>query len=703
MAFEDLKQTLAQYLDEDALLSIEKAYELAKKAHGTQTRFSGEPYITHPVAVAQILADMRMDPESIMAALMHDVIEDTEVTKEDLSKQFGPHVADLVDGVTKLAQISFESRVVAQAENFRKMLLAMVKDIRVIIIKLADRLHNMRTIGALPPAKRHRIAHETLEIYAPIANRIGMHAVYIELEDLCFAALNPLRYALLKKAVVKARGHRKQMVTHIQEAIKECLLRATFTDFKVIGRQKHIYSIYKKMRQKHLSFNDIMDVYAFRIIVATEDDCYRCLGLVHHLYKPVPGRFKDYIAIPKNNSYQSLHTTLFGPHGVPIEVQIRTKQMNKIAQSGIAAHWRYKSPGSQFDKVQMRTRAWLMNLLEIQQETGSSLEFIENVKIDLFPDAVYVFTPKGKIIELPAKSTPVDFAYAVHTDVGNHCIASRVNRHLVPLSTPLSNGQTIEIITDAKTHPNPTWLNFVVSGKARSSIRSYIKDQKQDEMVAFGERLIEAALGQLSISLEELPAESLENFLATLELSSMNEVYESIGRGERNSLLVARQLAQTLDEKYKTSASITSQVLSIKGTEGVLIKFAKCCWPIPGDPIVGILLPDEGMMVHYEACKKIASARKKDNLIRVEWETNSQHEYEARLDVELENRRGVLAELSVAIASTDADIDRIHSDNIDGRFACITFIVGVHDRTHLAHIIRNLRKVNKVLKITRVH
>jgi RelA/SpoT family (p)ppGpp synthetase len=703
LAFNDLKQSLAQYLDVDAIASVEAAYELAAKAHETQTRFSGEPYITHPIAVAQILSEMRMDPESIMAALLHDVVEDTDVTHADLVRLFGDHVADLVDGVTKLAQISYEDRLTAQAENFRKMLLAMVKDIRVIIIKLADRLHNMRTIGALPPEKRHRIAHETLEIYAPIANRLGMHHFYIELEDLCFAALNPMRYTLLKKAVRKARGNRKEIVANIKDTFEDCLSRANVTDFKIHGRQKHIYSIYKKMRQKHLSFNDIMDVYAFRIVLPSIDDCYRSLGLVHHLYKPVPGRFKDYIAIPKANSYQSLHTTLFGPHGVPIEVQLRTKQMNEVALSGIAAHWRYKSPESHFDKVHSRTRAWLLHLLEMQQETGSPLEFIENVKIDLFPDSVYVFTPKGKIIELPAKSTPVDFAYIVHTDIGNHCIAARIDRHLAPLSTPLNNGQTIEILTDASANPDPAWLNFVISGKARSSIRSFLKDQKQSDMIIFGHRLLSAALGDLSIALDMLPTQAVQHFLDATELATLQDLYESIGRGERNSLLVARQLAQTLDEKYKNSAVPTHQILSIKGTEGVLVKFATCCWPIPGDPIMGVLLPDEGMMIHNEACKKIATPRYKNNLIRIEWEKELDHDYEARLDVELKNQRGVLAELSTAIARTGADVVRIHSDDIDNHYARITIIVAVHDRVHLARIMRNLRKVKAVSKITRVH
>ncbi|MGA2655160.1 MAG: bifunctional (p)ppGpp synthetase/guanosine-3',5'-bis(diphosphate) 3'-pyrophosphohydrolase, partial [Gammaproteobacteria bacterium] len=696
MAFNDLKQSLAHYLDDNAIASIEDAYQLAAIAHEKQTRFSGEPYITHPVAVAQILANMRMDKESVMAALLHDVIEDTGITKEEIVQRFGNNVAELVDGVTKLAQISYEDKIIAQAENFRKMLLAMVKDIRVIIIKLADRLHNMRTIGALPPEKRHRIAHETLDIYAPIANRLGMHEFYIELEDLCFAALNPMRYALLKKAVRKARGHRKEMMARVQDTFNECLLRAGFTDFKIYGRQKHIYSIYKKMRQKHLSFNDIMDVYAFRIVVPTIDDCYRSLGFVHHLYKPVPGRIKDYIAIPKANSYQSLHTTLFGPSGVPIEVQIRTKQMNKVAQSGISAHWRYKTPEGHFDKVHMRTRAWLQHLLDIQQETGSSLEFIENVKIDLFPDSVYVFTPKGKIIELPAKSTSVDFAYAVHTDIGNHCVSARINRQLAPLSTPLHNGQTVEILTDDKAQPDPTWLNFVASGKARSSIRNFIKDQKQSEMLILGERLLNAALKQLSPQAFHLTPENLHEFLHHAHLNSVQDLYESIGRGERNSLLVARQLV-------KQPVTDEAQILAIKGTEGVSVQLAKCCWPIPGDHIMGLLLPDEGMIIHNEACKKITGARFKDHLIRLEWEDNLDRDYEARLDVELENQRGVLADLSIAIAKTGADVIRIQSDNIDSRFAHIIIIVGVHDRDHLARIMRNLRKIKAVLKITRVN
>ncbi len=702
MAFNDLKSTLNQYLTADTIKQIEAAYQVAQAAHINQKRYSGEPYITHPVAVAHILAQMRMDPESIMGALLHDVIEDTTLTKEDLCAAFGPNVAELVDGVSKLARLPFEDRAVAQAENFRKMLLAMVQDIRVVIIKLADRLHNMRTLGVLPPEKKRRIARETLEIYAPIANRLGMHHFYVELEDLGFAALNPLRYALLKRAVQRARLNRKEMVKAVEEAIAKVLHEAKVEQLHIESRQKHIYSIYKKMRKKHLSFNDIMDVYAFRIVVPTVDECYRSLGIIHRLYKPVPGRFKDYIAIPKTNSYQSLHTTLFGPQGIPIEVQLRTFEMHKVAESGIAAHWLYKSPDGSFDKVQARTRAWLQTLLEIQHETGSSLEFIENVKIDLFPDEVYVFTPKGDIMELPARSTPVDFAYAVHTDMGNHCVAARVNRHLAPLSTPLNNGQTVEIIMDMKAHPNSAWLDFVKSGKARSSIRNYLKEQKQSEMIALGERLLHAALDSLFTS-HDLSPEIADKFLQTVGLASLPELYESIGRGERNNLIVARALVHVFDAQAPYLEEKRESTLSIKGTEGVLIKFARCCWPIPGDPIVGVLLPDEGLIIHAELCKKITDPRTRSHLIRVQWEKDVAGEYLARLDVELKNERGVLAQLSYAIASTGADIERIHSDNIDISYASITLIIGVRDRVHLAQIVRNLRRIKAVLKITRVH
>jgi GTP diphosphokinase / guanosine-3',5'-bis(diphosphate) 3'-diphosphatase len=695
LSFNELKHTAAQYLDPDSIQKIEAAYQLAAKAHHDQKRFTGEPYITHPVAVAQILANMRMDPESIMAALLHDVIEDTAVTKEDLINAFGVNVATLVDGVSKLARISFEDSQVAQAENFRKMLLAMVQDLRVIIIKLADRLHNMRTITSLPVQKKRRIAHETLEIYAPIANRLGMHHFYIELEDLCFSALNPMRHYLLKKAVHKAHGHRKEIIHTIEEAITQTLTEGKVLDFALESRQKHLYSIYKKMRKKHLSFNDMMDIYAVRIIVPTIDECYRTLGLVHRLYKPVPGRFKDYIAIPKANSYQSLHTTLFGPYGMPVEVQIRTQQMHKIAESGIAAHWLYKTPDGSFDKVQARTRTWLLNLLELQQVTGSSLEFLENVKIDLFPDEVYVFTPKGDIMELPAKSTALDFAYAVHTAIGNHCVAARINRHLAPLSTPLLNGQTVEIIIDENTQPNPAWLNFVKSGKARSSIRSFLKDQKQSEMIALGQRLLQLALENMSIEKLSL-TKMMQTFLNSANLSSEQDLYESIGRGERDSFLVAQQLVQT-------PIQTKNQALSIKGTEGVSIKFAKCCWPIPGDPILGVLLPEEGLVIHTQTCKALAKIRARVQTVRVEWAIDPSGEYEARLDIELKNKRGALAELSSAIASTGADIVRIQSDHIDHHYAGITFILAVTDRDHLAQIMRNLRRIKAILKINRVH
>lgn len=700
MTIDDLKQTAAQYLDPDAIKTIEAAYQLAASAHAQQTRFSGEPYITHPVAVANILAQMRMDPESIMAALLHDVIEDTPVTKEELAQAFGTSVAELVDGVSKLAQIPFEDRAVAQAENFRKMLLAMVQDIRVIIVKLADRLHNMRTIGALPSEKRHRIARETLEIYVPIAHRLGMHHFYTELEDLSFAALNPMRQYLLRKAVGKAYLHRKEMNHTIEMAIAANFMQGNLNEFTIESRQKHLYSIYKKMRQKHLSFNEIMDVYAFRIILPSVDECYRALGLIHQLYKPVPGRFKDFIAIPKINSYQSLHTTLFGPQGVPIEVQLRTTEMHKIAQYGILTHWLYKSPDGSFDKVQKRTRAWLLNLLEIQQETDSSLEFIENVKTDLFPDAVYVFTPKGDIIELPAHATPVDFAYAVHTAIGNHCVSVRINRRLAPLSTPLLNGQTVEVLVDAQAKPNPAWLHFVVSGKARSSIRSFLQDQKQTAMIALGRRFLEMALGNLTLSPS---VQTMQLFLQQLDLASEAELYESIGRGDRDSLLVAKQIAQLMNAQHQTSTNVLAKPLSIKGTEGVSLQFAKCCWPIPGDPIIGFLVPDEGLVVHTESCKQMTERSHKLAMIRMQWEADPMGEYSARLDVELKNQRGILAHLSSAIASTGADLASLYSETIDSHYARIVFIVLVHDRVHLAQVMRSLRRNKAVVKITRAH
>ncbi len=583
-ALDRLSRQLSTYLSSDQVNAVRRAYYYAEQAHDGQLRSSGEHYVTHPLAVATILAEMHMDHQSLMAAMLHDVIEDTGIPKEALVAQFGESVAELVDGVSKLTQMKFGTKAEAQAENFQKMAMAMARDIRVILVKLADRLHNMRTLGALNAEKRRRIAKETLEIYAPIANRLGMNRIYAEFEDLGFKAMYPMRAARIQSAVKSSRGNRKEIVQKIQESIAHCLEREGLPG-EVSGREKHLYSIYQKMRGKRKAFTEIMDVYAFRIVVDKVDTCYRVLGAVHNLYKPFPGRFKDYIAIPKANGYQSLHTTLFGMHGVPIEIQIRTKDMEELANNGIAAHWLYKTEEDGRRNNHARARQWVKGLLELQQNAGNSLEFIENVKIDLFPDEVYVFTPKGRIMELPKGSTPVDFAYAVHTDVGNTCIACRVNRRLAPLSQALESGATVEIICAPNTQPNPNWLNFVVTGKARTHIRHALKQQRREESVTLGARLLSKALDNLGVRYEDISEERFQALLKENNQDERDDLLEDIGLGNRTAHVIARRLLST--EESAANPLATDGPLVIRGTEGLVLNYARCCTPIPGDLIVG--------------------------------------------------------------------------------------------------------------------
>src|SRR5690554_4219927 len=582
---EALADRISSYLAADQVNLVRRAYYYAEQAHDGQRRRSGEAYVTHPLAVANILADMHMDHQSLMAAMLHDVIEDTGIAKEAISAQFGETVAELVDGVSKLTQMKFENKAEAQAENFQKMALAMARDIRVILVKLADRLHNMRTLDAMPPEKSRRIARETLEIYAPIANRLGMHNMRVEFEDLGFRAMHPMRCERIRAAVRGARGNRKEIVAKIEQSLQSCLEREGLVG-QVSGREKHLYSIYKKMRGKRKAFSEIMDVYAFRIVVDKVDTCYRVLGAVHSLYKPLPGRFKDYIAIPKANGYQSLHTTLFGMHGVPIEIQIRTQEMEELANNGIAAHWLYKTEEDGRRNNHARARQWVKGLLELQQNAGNSLEFIENVKIDLFPDEVYVFTPNGRILEMPKGATPVDFAYAVHTDIGNACIACRVNRRLAPLSQPLASGATVEIITGPSHRPNPAWLNFVVTGKARTHIRHALKQQQHDESVELGRRLLDKALDIHAVKLDDIPVARIDALLDEYQQESLDAVLESIGLGSRTAQIVARRL---LADANAEQHPVVDEPLVIHGTEGMVLNYARCCGPIPGDPIVGHL------------------------------------------------------------------------------------------------------------------
>ena len=656
--------------------------------------------MTHPLAVATILANMHMDHQSLMAAMLHDVIEDTGIPKEAIIAQFGESVAELVDGVTKLTQMKLGSKAEAQAENFQKMAMAMARDIRVILVKLADRLHNMRTLGALNAEKRRRIAKETLEIYAPIANRLGMNRIYAEFEDLGFKAMYPMRAARIQSAVKNSRGNRKEIVQKIQESIAHCLEREGLPG-EVSGREKHLYSIYQKMRGKRKAFAEIMDVYAFRIVVDKVDTCYRVLGAVHNLYKPFPGRFKDYIAIPKANGYQSLHTTLFGMHGVPIEIQIRTKEMEELANNGIAAHWLYKTEEDGRRNNHARARQWVKGLLELQQNAGNSLEFIENVKIDLFPDEVYVFTPKGRIMELPKGSTPVDFAYAVHTDVGNTCIACRVNRRLAPLSQALESGATVEIISAPNTQPNPNWLNFVVTGKARTHIRHALKQQRREESVSLGARLLSKALDNLGVRYEDISEARLQALLKENHQDERDDLLEEIGLGNRTAHVIARRLLST--EESAANPLATDGPLVIRGTEGLVLNYARCCTPIPGDLIVGHLSAGKGMVVHRDSCKNISELRNNpEKCIPLTWAKDIDSEFNVELRIELAHQRGLIALLAGTISEADANIDKINVDERDGRISVIQLGISVRDRVHLARIIRKLRGLAGVSRITRM-
>lgn len=676
------------------------------EAHDGQRRISGEPYIYHPVAVARILAEMRMDHKSITAAILHDVIEDTATAKEQILEIFGEEVAELVDGVSKLATIEFETRAEAQAENFRKMMLAMTRDIRVILVKLADRLHNMRTLDVVRPEKRRRIARETLDIYAPIANRLGMNIMRLELEDLGFAAQYPMRYRIIANYMKKSRGNRKEIVSKIETSIQERLRQENLQGV-VIGREKHRYSIYKKMLEKHLSFNEVMDVYAFRIIVDSVDMCYRILGAIHNLYKPVPGKFKDYIAIPKANGYQSLHTVLFSPYGVPIEVQIRTEDMHKVAEAGIAAHWRYKSDKDDSNNAQVRARQWLHDLLEMQQYAGNSEEFLENVKIDLFPDEVYVFTPKGEIRVLPRGATAVDFAYSVHTDVGNQCVAVKIDRRLMPLRTELRNGQTLEVITSPGARPNPAWLNFVHTAKARTNIRHYLKNLQRDEALNLGRRLLNKALEEYGTSLESLPVKQVKQVLLDYQLEHIEDVLIDIGFGNRLPILVARAFVP--DPKKKSFLPIRrpkrkdATPLSIKGTEGTVVTYAKCCRPIPGDEILGFVTTGRGIVIHTESCKNVAEYKNKpEKWIDVQWEDDIESEFPVEMRVLVINKRGALAKMAAEISDLEANIENVTMEERDGQHSTVTFTVSVKGREHLARIMRRLRNLDIVVRIQRV-
>jgi RelA/SpoT family (p)ppGpp synthetase len=686
------------YLKPMDVARLEEAYRFSEAAHAGQKRQSGDPYISHPLAVAEILADWHLDGQTLMAALLHDVTEDTSVTKDEISDMFGRPVAELVDGVSKLDRIEFQSAEQVQAENFRKMLLAMARDVRVILIKLADRLHNMRTLGAVPPAKRRRVARETMEIYAPIANRLGLNALYHELQELAFAHLYPLRYRVLAKATKAARGNRRETITRTLEAIKKRLADSGI-EATVYGREKHVYSTYRKMIEKHLSFSEVHDIFGCRVIVRDVPACYLALGALHGLYKPIPGKFKDYIAIPKANGYQSIHTDLIGPYGVPVEVQIRTEQMHRLAESGVASHWLYKDETDKLSDLQKQTHLWLQSLLEIQQQSGDPHEFLEHVKVDLFPDEVYVFTPKGRILSLPRGATAVDFAYAVHTDIGNRCVAAKVNGELVPLRTELRNGDRIEIVTASHAKPNPAWLQYVRTGKARSNIRHFLKTMQFEESGALGERLLDQALRALKSSVAELDDASWERAVRDSGARSKGELLADLGLGKRLPAVVARRLLKSLDSKEEAKTSVT-----IRGTEGMAVQLAPCCRPIPGDAIVGSIKKGQGLVVHMADCASIARSRRNEpeQWIDVEWDPRTSRLFQAAIDVTVANQRGVLARVASEIAEAGSNIDSITMGEDRAVYTIMHFIVEVANRQHLARVMRALRRLPDVKKLERV-
>lgn len=708
----DLSAILNQYLSPNDLKLVKEAYRFSDEMHLGQVRKSGEPYISHPIAVAEICAEWKLDVQAIMAALLHDVMEDQDVKKEELIERFGPAVASLVDGLSKLEKIEFQSQVEAQAENFRKMLLAMARDVRVILVKLADRLHNMRTLGVMKPEKQRRIARETMDVYVPIAHRLGLNNIYRELQDLAFAHLYPVRYRTLAKAIKSARGNRREVVNKIMVSVKNCLAEAGL-EAHVDGREKTLYGIYCKMRDKQLSFSQVLDIYGFRVVVQSFKESYFALGILHSLYKPMPGKFKDYIAIPKSNGYQSLHTTLIGPYGTPVEFQIRTQDMHRVAESGVAAHWLYKNEATNFTDLQQRTHAWLQSLLDIQKQTGDSAEFLEHVKVDLFPDSVYVFTPKSKIFALPRGATALDFAYAIHTDIGDQSIATRVNNNPVPLRTELRNGDIVEIITSPNSHPTPNWLNYVRTGKARSAIRHYLRTINLNESTELGKQLLSQALVSLHLN-PELPPGLVEKLLNESTANTIDELHTDIGIGKRMAALVARHILDLVEndspsipfQEFGDEKASKADPIMIYGSEGISVQLAPCCLPIPGDSIIGQLKRDQGLIVHTDDCQnsKRIRAREPDRWIDVSWGEDINRRFDTHISVIIENERGALARVAAEIGEADANISHVgmeedKSDNL----TTLNFTIQVENRLHLARIMRGLKHLRGVTKIRREH
>jgi guanosine-3',5'-bis(diphosphate) 3'-pyrophosphohydrolase len=691
-------QDIAPYLKEEEAEIFRQALKFSAEAHSGQYRKGGDPYITHPLAVSTILAGWHMDIQALVAALLHDVMEDTNVTRTQLAHKFGAAVADLVDGVTKLDKLHFENKAQAQAENFRKMLLAMARDIRVVLIKLADRLHNMRTLEAMSDEQKQRIATETLDIYAPIANRLGLNGLYHELQDLSFQNLHPTRFRVLEKAIAASRGDRMEVIDKIREAVV-AKLRDCNIEAEVSGREKHLYSIYRKMQEKHLAFTEVFDIYGFRVIVKDAPNCYLALGALHSLFKPIPGKFKDYIAISKANGYQSLHTTLFGPFGAPVEVQIRTQEMHRLADAGVASHWLYKTGEARLSDAQKKTHQWLQSLLDIQADSRDSVEFLEHIKVDLFPDEVYVFTPKGTIMAMPRLATAVDFAYSVHTDIGNHCVATKINGEYMPLSTPLKNGDRVEIITSESARPNPTWIHFAVTGKARAHIRSALKHVHRHESVALGRQLLGQALRALGAQPDEIDAARWEPLVK--ETGRVQEdILADIGLGKRLGVVIARQLlAKDVDAALKRAPG----PMYIRGTEGVAVRLAKCCRPIPGDPILGQIKKEQGLIIHTHDCPQVSHYREDpDKWVDVEWAPEIDKAFDVNIKIIVANHRGVLAKVASSISAEGSNIDDVHMEEESDNYTNLYFTVQVQNHAHLGRLIRALRSIEEVVRVIRL-
>ncbi|MEJ6765890.1 MAG: bifunctional (p)ppGpp synthetase/guanosine-3',5'-bis(diphosphate) 3'-pyrophosphohydrolase [Methylophilales bacterium] len=699
-----LTQLIKTYLPKKEVDKVWEAYRFSEKAHSGQKRRSGEAYISHPVSVACIAARFHLDSQSIQAALLHDVVEDTEVTESDIELKFGKQVSILVTGLSKLDKVEFQDANEAQAENFRKMLLAMTQDVRVMLIKLSDRLHNMQTIQSLDESKKIRIAQETVDIYAPIANRLGLNNLYQELEDLCFEVLHPVRYKTIQKAIKASRGNRKEVIEKISNEISN-KLNSVKTKSEITGREKNPASIHRKMLEDQTGFNQINDIYAFRIIVNDINDCYLTLGTLHSLYNPIPGKFKDYIAIPKANGYQSLHSTLLGPFGVPVEIQIRTKNMHQLAEAGVAAHWLYKTKDAHVTDLQQKTNQWLKRMLEIQNDSSNSLEFLEHLKVDLFPDEVYVFSPDGKIFALPKNSSTIDFAYAVHSDVGNKAVSAKINQILVPLRTRLSTGDHVEIITSTLAKPNPTWLNFVITGKARSQIRNYLRSAESKDLIFLGEKMLNNALNAFHIHPTAIKKKHWNKLILDYHVESKDEILMDIALGKKVNVMVAHQLTNLMDGVASNKKQTKMlDVITIKGSDDMAIQLANCCHPIPGDPILGYINKEKGLVIHTHDCQIVNElSLDHDRWVDVEWEPDSEKLFNVRLSVLVVNERGMLGKIASVIADAESNIDNVSLQDMDGSpFATLNFVVQVRHRLHLAELIRNLRKISKVNKITRV-